>query len=274
MVLINGKQQNTIAMTDRGLHYGDGLFETIEISQGHAVFLRQHLARLRRGCQTLKIPFPQEKLLIEEVSQLAQATESGVLKLILTRGSGGRGYRQPDPIHVTRILALHAYPDYPKYYQKSGIDTFFCNTRLGINPLLAGLKHNNRLEQVMARSEWSDEFQEGLMLNVQDHVIEGTMTNLFVIKDGQIFTPKTTVSGVNGIVRQIVIDIAKAHSIPIKETEFNTDFVLSADELFVTNSVIGLWPIKSLQKQIYAVGSLTHKIQGYLSDYKEQNGFI
>jgi len=273
MILINGKQQNTLPITDRGLHYGDGLFETIEISQRRAVFLRQHLARLKLGCQTLKIPFPQEKLLIEEVSQLAQATESGVLKLILTRGSGGRGYRQPAPIHVTRILALHPYPDYPKSYQKSGIDTFFCNTRLGINPLLAGLKHNNRLEQVIARSEWADEFQEGLMLNVQDHVIEGTMTNLFVIKNRQIFTPKITVSGINGIVRQIIIEMAKAHHIQIKETELNTHFVLSADELFVTNSVIGLWPVKSLQEKMYSVGPLTHRMQGYFSDYKEQDRF-
>ncbi len=271
MILINGKQQNTLSITDRGLHYGDGLFETIEINQRQAVFLRQHLARLKCGCQTLKIPFPQEKLLIKEVTQLAQSSELGVLKLMLTRGSGGRGYRQPSPIHVTRILALHPYPDYPQTYSEQGIDTFFCKTRLGVNPLLAGLKHNNRLEQVMARSEWTNEFQEGLMLNVQGHVIEGTMTNLFVIKDGQIFTPKITVSGINGIVRQIIIEMAKAHHIPVKETELNADFVLSADELFVTNSVIGLWPVKSLQKKMYAVGPLTQKIQSYLADYKKQN---
>lgn len=268
MILINGERKNTLEITDRGLHYGDGLFETIEVVLGQPVFLSLHLARLKTGCQTLKIPYPDEDLLLDELKQVSTDCEQGIIKLMLTRGSGGRGYRQPELLKPTRIIALHPFPDYPEHYKTQGIQARFCSTRLGLNPLLAGLKHNNRLEQVLARAEWQDEFQEGLMLNLNEHVIEGTMSNLFVIKEQIVYTPEINVSGIKGVMRQIIINIAEQNNIPLQEALLTKDFVLQADELFVSNSVIGIWPIRFLEKKSYPVGLLTKKISAALMDYK------
>jgi len=271
MILINGEHKKTLDITDRGLHYGDGLFETIEVMQQRPVFLTQHLARLKAGCQVLKLPYPDETLLLDEIKHVSNTCEHGVIKLMLTRGSGGRGYRQPDLLNPTRIIALHPFPEYPENFKTEGILTRFCTARLGINPLLAGLKHNNRLEQVLARSEWQDEFQEGLMLNLNEHVIEGTMSNLFVVKEQKIYTPEITLSGIKGVMRQIIIKIARQNNLPLQETLLNRDFVQQADELFVSNSVIGIWPIKALENKTYSVGPLTQKIMLYLADYKARD---
>jgi 4-amino-4-deoxychorismate lyase len=271
MILVNGEQQNTIAVTDRGLHYGDGLFETIEIIQGQPVFLTQHLARLEAGCHTLKIPFPSTNLLMDEISQVSQQCTHGVLKLMLTRGSGGRGYRQPDSIQTTRFIALHPYPQYPVNYATQGIKVRFCTTRLGLNATLAGLKHNNRLDQVLARAEWQDEFQEGLMLNLNEHVIEGTMTNLFVVKKGVLYTPELSLSGIAGIVRQIILLLAEQKNILVRQAALSQDFVMAADELFLSNSIIGIWPIKSLENKAYPVGSVTQAMQRALTAYKARD---
>ncbi|MBE9532696.1 MAG: aminodeoxychorismate lyase [Proteobacteria bacterium] len=268
MILINGECKTTVDATDRGLHYGDGLFETIEISQGQPVFLQQHLARLKTGCQRLKIPFPAEALLLDEIARLSTNVEHGVIKLMLTRGSGGRGYRQPDTIQATRIVALHPYPDYPTHYKTAGIKVRFCQYRLGLNPALAGIKHNNRLEQVLARAEWQDEFQEGLMLNLNEHVIEGTMSNLFVLKDQVIYTPEIKLSGIKGIMRQVIIELARQNNIVVQEALLTREFVLAADEIFLTNSVMGIWPVKSLEHNTYPIGSVTQKIMAYLAEYK------
>ena len=190
MILINGVSKQHIEISDRGFQYGDGLFETIEVRDGQAVFLERHLERLNAGCHRLHIPFPGAELLSFEVKKLCREKACGigsvraVLKIIVTRGSGGRGYRQPDVIQPTRVLSLHPYPDYPEIYKEQGIVVRFCSTCLGLNPSLAGIKHLNRLEQVMARFEWNDPaIQEGLMLDVNGHVIEGTMTNLFYVKN-------------------------------------------------------------------------------------------
>lgn len=271
MILINGEQRNTLDITDRGLHYGDGLFETIEVNDRRPVFLKQHLARLKSGCQILKIPYPEEALLLDEITQLSKINEQGVIKLILTRGSGGRGYRQPDVLQPTRIIALHNHPKYPESYKIQGVLARFCKTRLGLNPLLAGLKHNNRLEQVLARAEWQDEFQEGLMFNLNNHVIEGTMSNVFVIKEQIVYTPEISVSGIKGVMRQLILMLARKNHISVQESLLTADFVLNADELFVSNSVIGIWPIRGLENRCYPVGVMTQKIMSLLDCYKARD---
>lgn len=270
MMLINGEPKHSIEITDRGLQYGDGLFETIEVKQHQPVFLKQHLERLKAGCQVLKIPYPDTSLLLDEIHLVSKASDRGVLKIILTRGSGGRGYRQPNVLNPTRIIVLHPFPDYPEDYSTRGIKARFCTTRLGLNPLLAGLKHNNRLEQVLARAEWQDEFQEGLMLNLHEHVIEGTMSNLFIINGQKIYTPEITVSGVKGVMRQIIINIARLCDIPVYETLLTVEDIQHADELFVSNSVVGIWPVNALGNKTYPVGQLTQKIISQLADYKQQ----
>lgn len=270
MILINGESKEHIEISDRGFQYGDGLFETIEVRDGLAVFLERHLERLNSGCQRLGIPFPGMDLLSLETSELSRRStpNRAVLKIIITRGSGGRGYRQPDVIQPTRVLSLHPYPDYPDVYPEQGIVARFCTTRLGLNPALAGIKHLNRLEQVMARSEWNDaSIQEGLMLDANDHVIEGTMTNLFYIKNSGLYTAPLTQSGVAGIIRRIIMTLASDHGLSVIEHEFTKDELLSADELFVCNSIIGIWPIRQIEVAQFSVGPITQSIQSWLNRF-------
>ncbi|MCK9397917.1 MAG: aminodeoxychorismate lyase [Methylobacter sp.] len=268
MILVNGESKAHIEISDRGFQYGDGLFETIEVRDGQAVFLERHLERLNSGCRRLQIPFPDAKLLSFEAKELCRQHRRAVLKIIVTRGSGGRGYRQPDRIQPTRVLSLHPYPDYPETYREQGVVVRFCATRLGLNPALAGIKHLNRLEQVMARSEWNDPaIQEGLMLDVNGHVIEGTMTNLFYIKNNRLYTAELVQSGVAGIMRGIIMILSADHGFPVIEHMFTKDELLSADEVFICNSIIGVWPVTQIEQKHFTVGPITKNIQIRLGRY-------
>ena len=265
-MLINGAYSHQIDQTDRGFQYGDGLFETIAIVNGQTVFLDHHLARLQKDCIRLKIPYPGNELLSLEVEQLTKNSDNAVLKIILTRGVGGRGYRQPDLIKTTRVLSLHPYPDYPNSYTNEGIHARFCDIRLGLNPALAGIKHLNRLEQILARSEWDEpSIQEGIMLDFNDHVIEGTMTNLFYVKDDNIYTATLTLSGVSGIMRSIIMSLCASHHLTVIEHDFNQADLLAADEIFVCNSIIDIWPVTELATIHYPVGEKTRQIQSWLA---------
>ncbi len=266
MFLLNGESRHLVDVSDRGFQYGDGLFETLEVLQGKALFLDRHLQRLTDGCQRLLLPPPDWQLLQQEAQQLISNTEHGVLKIIITRGVGGRGYRQPDAIVPTRLLSLHPYPQYPSALQSQGIVTRFCDQLLSINPSLAGIKHLNRLEQVLARAEWRDEaIQEGLMRDSNGHLIEGTMSNLFMVKNAVLYTPALTQSGIAGIVRQLVLEFAEQISLPVSIQSLNKDQLLQADEVFVTNSVIGIWPVKQIAEQFFQVGAWTQRLQTLLN---------
>lgn len=265
MVLINGKHQQSLDIADRGLQYGDGLFETLKVKHGEPVHLVKHLQRLQYGCERLLIPCPDLELLTEEAKHLSQQQSLAVLKIIVTRGIGGRGYRQPDTIATTRILSLHPYPEYPVHYKQQGIVVRFCKTRLGLNPDLAGIKHLNRLEQVLARAEWHDpNIQEGLMLDHLNRVIEGTMSNLFFVKDHTLLTSPLNDSGVAGIQRQHILQLAHIHHIPVKEHYFMQNELLAADALFVTNSIIGLWPIRQIAQKQFKIDATTKQLMDCL----------
>jgi len=279
MILVNGEYKDHVEISDRGFQYGDGLFETIAVEKGQAVFLDWHLERLKAGCHRLYIPFPGNELLAFEAKALCQDSGKAVLKLILTRGSGGRGYRQPDVIQTTRVLTLHPFPSFPGSslgmfscaYEEQGIAARFCTTRLGLNPSLAGIKHLNRLEQVLARAEWNDSaIQEGIMLDMNDHVIEGTMTNLFYVKNDTLFTASLVLAGVAGVMRSIIMALSAQHNLPVIEHTFTKDELFSADEIFVSNSIIGIWPINKIANTRFLVGSKTRQIQNWLDQFKNK----
>lgn len=270
MYLLNGESKHSIEFSDRGFQYGDGLFETIEVLNGKPLFLKQHLQRLFQGCRKLLIPPPEISILSKEAFLISQHSNRAVLKLMVTRGSGGRGYRQPDNILPTRLFSLHPFPEYPEIYKIQGIAARFCEIRLGLNPFLAGLKHMNRLEQVMARSEWdSDEIQEGLMLDINGHVIEGTMSNVFLVKNNILYTPEIELCGVTGIIRNIVIQLANNNQISFIEKTITQEAINNADELFISNSIIGIWPIKRIADKQYKIGPLTKQLQALFLTFKQ-----
>lgn len=259
MIWINGLPATQIEASDRGLQYGDGLFETIAVVGGVPQHLERHLQRLENGCQRLSIPVPDHALLHAEIGQLLEQNSNSpcVLKLMVTRGSGGRGYRPPAEIKPTRILSISPWPDYPDVAQ--GVQLRLCKTRLGLNPALAGIKHLNRLEQVMARNEWSDpEVAEGIMMDGEGHLIEGTISNLFLVIDGRLHTPDLSSCGVNGIMRSLVIDQQKKAGKEVVIRSIHQSELSQADELFCTNSLIGIWPVRQIDNmQFDAPGPVT-----------------
>ncbi|MBM4201990.1 MAG: aminodeoxychorismate lyase, partial [Gammaproteobacteria bacterium] len=181
-VLINGRSEDRVDAADRGFQYGDGVFTTLPVLSGRPIFLSLHLARLERDCARLRIPFPGVSLLQAEVRQLCRMQGEGVLKIQITRGCGDRGYRPPAEPNPTRVIRLSAGIPTRPGLPGQGATIRFCQHRLGSNPALAGVKHLNRLEQVMARAEWeSDAVHEGLMSDGAGALIEGTMSNLFAV---------------------------------------------------------------------------------------------
>jgi 4-amino-4-deoxychorismate lyase len=260
-LLINGKKETRIAATDRGLQFGDGLFETVAIKNGRPCLWRRHMERLSSGCSRLGIEPPDADQLYEEVMAETGEETRGVIKIIVTRGPGRRGYR-PQPNHTpTRILSWSQDPVFPEQVYQRGIVARLCSTRLGWNPALAGLKHLNRLEQVLARSEWNDpSVQEGLMMDTADCVIEGTSSNLFVVQDERIYTPDLSRCGVAGVMQGLVIEIAQNLNIPIIITDISLHDLWTADGLFVTNSLIGIWPVRELSGQEFSVDAIPEKM--------------
>ena len=265
-ILVNGEPTSCVDVRDRGFQYGDGVFTSLPVRQSRPVLLGRHLARLQCDCQRLSIPFPGRELLAREALGLARAGSNGVLKIQITRGPGGRGYRPPAPASPTRVLGLHPSPEYPPELWTEGVQVRFCRTRLSHNPGLAGIKHSNRLEQILARAEWdSDEIQEGLMLDQEGHVTEGTMTNLFLAKSGRVATPKLDSCGVAGVVRALILEAAAEFGLAIEETRLRPEAIYQADELFLTNSVIGVWPVRRLEDRSFPVGSVTREVSRWLA---------
>ena len=274
--LLNGKPSDTIKVDDRGLAYGDGLFETIEISQGKLLYWQRHMDRLILGCQRLSIATPNCTQLLEEAMKLLSEQHEGVLKVIITRGGGGRGYRFPEPMTPTRLLTVHPKADFPDRYKTEGISLVLCKSRLGLNPQFAGLKHLNRLEQVMARSEFdASTAQEGLMQDYEGFPVEGVMSNLFWFSEGKLFTPDLSLCGVAGVIRSIILELAERNKIPCQEGRFTMAQLWAADELFMTNSLIGIWPVRQISEQPFLVGNMTQKLMDLLAEErKNEMGFL
>lgn len=260
-ILINGEPVASISALDRGLHYGDGLFETLAISNGMPVHWERHLQRLLQACDRLGFAAPDTAALTREAQHLCAGQARAVLKLIITRGVGGRGYRPAPAAQPTRIMTRYPWPDHPVANVREGVVVRFCSTRLGTNPALAGMKHLNRLEQVMARAEWTDAtIGEGLMCDQTDHVIEGTMSNLFLVSNGQLITPELSQCGVAGITRGLIIEWAVQQGMRCDVRPVSRDELFSADELFLCNSIIGVWPVRALEAQRYVPGVTTRAL--------------
>lgn len=260
-VSINGEVCDRIPFTDRGLQYGDGVFETLAAANGETLLWERHYARLARGCARLQIACPPTALLAAEVAALARGHARAVIKIIVTRGSGARGYR-PTSSAPTRIVSAWPWPRYPAAHWRGGIRLFRCRTTLAIQQLLADIKHLNRLEQVLARAEWGDAYAEGLVADTEGRVIAGTMSNLFAIDGhGGIVTPVLGRCGVLGIMRGCVLETAAALGISTAEAALNWDSITNAAGLFVTNSVIGLWPVAEFNGRRYPIHETYQTLQ-------------
>lgn len=243
-----GQEGDGIRFNDRALQYGDGFFETMRIVDGEIPMWEFHQQRLSWAQHSLKFSldafFSHWPAFVQQ--NLAHVS-SGCAKLVISRGCGPRGYKIPSDsrlnwwLQVTDFIPPKALAPY---------HLALCQHTLSRQPALAGLKHLNRLDQVMARSEWSDEsgFNEGIMFNLDGDVVEGTMSNIFWLSDNQLFTPDLSQEGIDGCVRRWLIadpyELLKSPVIIKKGAKL--DELLSADAVFLTNSLLGIQPVQTI----------------------------
>jgi 4-amino-4-deoxychorismate lyase len=245
---INGRSSTRIDARDRGLQYGDGLFETMRVHRGRVRLLEFHLERLYAGCRQLAITGPSLRVLRRELERAAALRGQGILKLIITRGvSAQRGYRPTGRERCTRILALHSLPRTLLREAGAPVRVRVCATPLGLNPALAGLKTLNRLESVLARAEWRDTgIWEGLMRDVDENIVCGTMSNLFIRRGSSLVTPLLDRCGVAGVMRRWVLETAGDLKLRSVERRVRWRDLSDAEEVFMSNAVVGLRSVRSI----------------------------
>ncbi len=263
-VLINGFEDTTIDVRDRGFQYGDGLFETIAYKNNILEYWDQHMQRIRSGCERLSLPYVDESLWLDDIEKCQLSVDS-VVKLIVSRGVSGRGYVYTGDNNVTRVTSSFNYPKYTIKNQQ-GIAVITCKTPVSMNTALAGIKHLNRLDNVLARNEWSgNDIAEGFMFDNQQNIIEGTMSNVFCFLGDQLYTPSIKQCGVAGVMREQVIEIAHAQGIPVNIVNISKQNLLQMDAVFITNSLIGIWPVKSIDDIAFEKNELLTKLQEALN---------
>jgi len=269
-MLVNGKPGNLISVRDRGLLYGDGVFRTMRATQGKVRDWQLHYNKLIHDCNALGIVCPDAALLSTELHDLLKQQPAGVVRLIITRGVGMRGYAPTGCVDPTHLWDIFPLPDYPVDWNVHGIKAQICRLRLSHQPRLAGIKHLNRLENVLSAAESNDaDIAEGLMMDKDNNVISGTRSNLFLVLHGKLSTPDLTDSGVAGVQRDRVMHWAAKQKIPMQVRKVRLDDVMNANELFVVNSIIGVWSIRELNLRCWSEFPVATKIRQYIDGIEE-----
>lgn len=265
-MLVNGVSGSQISIRDRGLLYGDGVFRTLRVCGGQALHWPQHYDRLRRDCEALGFACPAFDGLTAELGGLLGSHPEAVFKIIVTRGLSDRGYAPPKNAVVTHIWDVAPVPVYPEGRETRGVALQLCSLRLAMQPLLAGIKHLNRLESVLAAAELDAGMAEGLLLDGEGRVIEGTRSNVFMIVQGRLVTPDLSRCGVAGVQRDRIIAYAEKTGVPVDVRDVALEELCASDALFLTNSVFGLWPVAQFEQYRWTdfsfVGQLRTALEG------------
>ncbi|WP_045046473.1 aminodeoxychorismate lyase [Rouxiella chamberiensis] len=263
MYWINGQQQDHIPVADRAVQFGDGCFTTAWVKAGNVQHVNRHLARLQHAVSHLLMPDCHWATLEAEMRAAAAGCEEGVLKVILSRGQGGRGYSSQGVVGPTRILSLSGYPQHYHRWREQGIELAQSPITLARSTLLAGIKHLNRLEQVMIRAHLDHtSAQEALVTDTSGLLVECCAANLFWRKGSAVFTPDLSHAGVNGIMRQRIIELIEmsdAFSLHIvSETPATLE---DAEEVIVCNALMPILPVRKIENWHYNGSKLLSFLQ-------------
>ena len=263
---IDGVRGENLPADDRGLHYGDGLFESIGLRAGVARFLEAHLARLASGCVRLGIRFSSmAELRAEIAAALALAPPRAMLKIIVTRGSAmRRGYAPQGTESARRLMSLWPEAALPTSVAE-GVALHRATFTLADNPTLAGIKHLSRIENVMAAGEVaaSGAF-EALLLDGSGHVISGAMSNVFLVRDGQVLTPRLDRCGVAGVMRGVVLRECASLGITAEDRRVSLDALLAADEVFITNARVGVVPVLRVGEHSFHMTAVARRLGAHI----------
>lgn len=265
--LINGKSEGCLTPLDRGLSYGDGVFRTIPVRQGVPASWQRHYRKLADDCNVLGITCPGEALLLSDIERLFSSQADAVAKIMITRGEGARGYAVPHAAQPTRIVMSSPFPAYPEAFISDGVQLHLCRLRLASQPRLAGIKHLNRLENVLARMEWSDStIADGVLLDQAGHVIECTMSNIFIRRGQRLITPDLRECGVAGVTRDRILELSPRLGLESTIAAFDYEELLFSDEMVICNSLIGAWQVRQLAGHRWNAGTLAQDLQELLKE--------
>ena len=268
IVIINGAKQSKISIFNRNSQFGDGLFETCLVENKKILFWTNHFARLNRGCEQLKISKVDESVWLSDVKKALSlcSYDHCVVKLILSRGESLRGYGFKDDIKPVRAVIVLEL-------QNTTLNNLFsleyCQSGYNSNPKLAGIKHCNRLEQVLARAGLKSD--EGIMLDENHNVISVTQGNIYAIHGNTLITPKLDKCGVEGTRRAIILDLAKLLGIKVKVDTLSAKELVQADEVFISNSIIGIQSIKQIGDIVLGESPITKKIKDTFMEKTEDS---
>jgi 4-amino-4-deoxychorismate lyase len=262
---VNGVESQSVPAADRGLTYGDGVFRTLLVRDGIPRQWDRQYRKLANDCAALSLKCPSQAVLAAELERLGEGAPNGVAKIIVTRGIGERGYRY-DPLgDPTRILIASSSPPDREKHAAEGVQVHRCRLKLAHQPALAGIKHLNRLENVLARAEWQDTgIAEGVLCDVNGWVIGGTMTNIFAVHDDCLSTPDLTNCGVAGVTRDRVLEAARRNRLACRVRYVSWEDLIAADEVFLVNSVAGVWPVRQLEARTWRPGAIARSMQAWL----------
>jgi 4-amino-4-deoxychorismate lyase len=266
-VWVNGVPDAAVSALDRGLQFGEGLFETIACLKGRPRFLPLHLERLEFGCERLGIEPPNPDELTAEVMALSSEVDRAIVKVLVTGGEAiARGYARSGHETATRITVRYPWPHDDPGQWHDGVMARTLSLRLGESPRLAGLKHCNRLEQILARAELANDphLAEGLLFSSAGNLVSGVMSNVFLVRESCLLTPRIDQCGVAGVMRRVVLREARRVGIPARECELHAENLHSADEIFLTNARIGIWPLRALDDRVLTPGPVTRHLQTVL----------
>ena len=282
--LINGIAADYLNINDRAIHYGDGLFETVLCSNNVLFYWEQHYQRLQKSAKRLKLNCPDEQILLDDIKSLLKEKEKPdayAIKIMITRGVSERGYVIANNSGGNRLVLLsNLMAEYSSLLSGQLIagELYVCKQQVSINESLAGLKHLNRLENVLARNEWNNtaknNFIDGLMLNANNNVIECTMSNLFAVKNNQLYTPDLSQSGVSGIMRDMIIESANRNNIQTSIVDIKLDDLFFMEEIFISNSLLGMKSVNKIKNTVYQSQTMAKLIHQDLLKTKDNYGQV
>ncbi len=260
--LVNGEISTFVTTTNRGLNYADGLFETLLVHNGRPRRWQAHMDRLGAGCERIGLVMPPQVVLLREVQTVSAGLVDSVVKIVLTRDGQSRGYMPVENSNCVRIVSAHIYPDGVTELARVGVRARICELRLAIQPALGGIKHLNRLEQVLASAEIREtDAAEGILLDRENHVVSAISANIFLVMENRLLTPRLDLCGVRGVLRGHIL---AGFGQRCEQRRILVDMLLEADEVFICNSVRGIVPLTAIDDREYKIGPVTRELQTWL----------
>ncbi len=259
--LVNGRPATAVSLEDRGLRYGDGLFETIAFRERQAALWSLHMRRLQAGCRCLEIEPPDPDQLLDWARRLTEPDGRAVVRVTVTRGDGGRGYFPPDPGPVGSRVVVQSldWPEGIDSERREGLEAIWCSLRLSRQPALAGIKHLARLEQVMAAAECARAgVPEGFVLDTEGLVVEAIHSNVLIFVDDTLLTPELDVAGVRGVGLDALVG---QDGVSVTRARITPEQVARATEWMVVNSVRGIRPVTRLGESRRSPGPVCRFLQ-------------